>query len=52
VFSNVLNLDQIPVLNVVGEFSPFLEDTVALNGKLNPANTNWMKILVRKSLKR
>jgi hypothetical protein len=37
---------QVPVLNIVGEFSPFVEETVLLNGKLNPAATNWMKILV------
>ena len=35
---------QIPVLNVVGAFSPFVDETVQLNGKLNPANVNWMKI--------
>ena len=35
---------QIPVLNVVGAYSPFVEETVQLNGKLNPANVNWLKI--------
>lgn len=35
---------KVPVLNMVGAYSPFVEETVVLNGKLNPANTNWMKI--------
>jgi len=35
---------KIPVLNVVGAYSPFVEETVQLNGKLNPANVNWLKI--------
>ena len=34
-------------MNIVGEFSPILEETIALNGKLNPAATNWLKLLVR-----
>ena len=33
-------------MNIVGAYSPFVEETVVLNGKLNPANTNWMKIQV------
>ena len=28
----------------MGAFSPFVDDTVTLNGKLNPANCTWMKI--------
>jgi hypothetical protein len=39
---------QVPVLNMVGAFSPFVEETVVLNGKLNPENTNWMKIQVKR----
>ncbi len=35
---------KVPVLNVVGCFSPFVDETVTLNGKLNPSSTNWMKI--------
>ena len=35
---------KIPILNVVGAYSPFVEETVTLNGKLNPINTNWIKI--------
>jgi hypothetical protein len=32
------------VLNLVGAYSPFVDETVTLNGKLNPPNTTWMKI--------
>jgi len=35
---------KIPILNVVGAYSPFVEETVTLNGRLNPINTNWIKI--------
>jgi pimeloyl-ACP methyl ester carboxylesterase len=35
---------KLPVLNIVGSYSPFVDETVTFNGKLNPANTNWMKI--------
>jgi len=35
---------KIPVLNVVGAYSPFVDETVQLNGKLNPTNANWLKI--------
>lgn len=35
---------KVPVLNLVGAFSPFVSETVNLNGKLNPTNTTWMKI--------
>ena len=35
---------KIPILNVVGAYSPFVEETVNLNGRLNPINTNWIKI--------
>nr|ACO14922.1 NDRG3 [Caligus clemensi] len=33
-----------PILNVVGAYSPFLSETVVLNGKLNPQTASWMKI--------
>ncbi len=39
-----------PVLNIVGAFSPFVDETVTLNGKLNPINTTWMKIQVTLSI--
>jgi pimeloyl-ACP methyl ester carboxylesterase len=35
---------KVPVLNLVGALSPFVEETVTLNGKLNPVNAAWMKI--------
>ena len=35
---------KIPILNVVGAYSPFVDETVTLNGRLNPVNTNWIKI--------
>ena len=35
---------KVPIMNVVGAYSPFVEETVNLNGKLNPANTNWIKV--------
>ena len=31
-------------MNVVGSYSPFVDETVTLNGKLNPASANWLKI--------
>ena len=48
VFLNFFDSFQVPVLNMVGAYSPFVEETVVLNGKLNPENTNWMKIQVHK----
>jgi pimeloyl-ACP methyl ester carboxylesterase len=35
---------KIPILNVVGAYSPFVDETVTLNGALNPINTSWFKI--------
>ncbi len=32
------------MLNLVGSHSPFVDETVTLNGKLNPANATWMKV--------
>ena len=32
------------VLNIVGEFSPSVEQTVNFNGKLDPELCTWMKI--------
>ena len=42
--SYLLLFSQVPVLNVVGAYSPFVDETVTLNGKLNPSSTNWLKI--------
>jgi len=35
---------KVPVLNVVGGLSPFIEESVTLNGRLTPSQTNWIKI--------
>lgn len=35
---------QMPVLNVVGALSPHIDDTVTLNGRLDPTKSSWMKI--------
>ena len=35
---------KVPVLNLVGAYSPFVDETVTLNGKLNPSSTTWMKV--------
>ena len=33
-----------PVLNIVGDHSPHLDATIALNMKLDPGKSTWMKI--------
>lgn len=35
---------RMPVLNVTGALSPHVDDTVTLNGRLDPATSTWMKI--------
>ncbi|XP_049884618.1 protein NDRG3-like isoform X2 [Pectinophora gossypiella] len=35
---------RVPVLNVTGALSPHVDDTVKMNGRLNPNNSTWMKI--------
>ncbi|XP_023338144.1 protein NDRG3 [Eurytemora carolleeae] len=35
---------EVPVLNLVGIYSPFIDDTVTFNGRLAPSKTNWIKI--------
>lgn len=32
-----------PVLNITGALSPHIDDTVTLNGRLDPRNSSWMK---------
>ncbi|PSN48376.1 hypothetical protein C0J52_21014 [Blattella germanica] len=39
--SQTLNM---PVMNITGALSPHVEDTVTLNGRLDPTNSTWMKI--------
>ncbi|KAK0181724.1 hypothetical protein PV327_003982 [Microctonus hyperodae] len=34
----------VPVMNITGALSPHVDDTVTLNGRLNPTNSSWMKI--------
>ncbi|XP_023726929.1 protein NDRG3 isoform X4 [Cryptotermes secundus] len=33
-----------PVMNITGALSPHVDDTVTLNGRLDPTNSTWMKI--------
>lgn len=33
-----------PVLNITGALSPHIDDTVTLNGRLDPRNSSWMKV--------
>ncbi|KAK4877342.1 hypothetical protein RN001_009848 [Aquatica leii] len=33
-----------PVLNITGSRSPHVDDTITLNGRLDPTNSSWMKI--------
>ncbi|XP_055374064.1 protein NDRG3 isoform X2 [Condylostylus longicornis] len=35
---------KMPVINVTGALSPHVDDTVTLNGRLDPTNSTWMKI--------
>lgn len=35
---------EVPVLNLVGNQSPFIEDTVIANGRFKPEKTSWIKI--------
>lgn len=32
-----------PVMLVAGDYSPHLDDTVTMNGRLDPSNSTWMK---------
>ncbi|XP_065218601.1 protein NDRG3 isoform X2 [Planococcus citri] len=33
-----------PIMNITGAYSPHVDDTVTLNGRLDPTNSSWMKI--------
>lgn len=35
---------RMPVINITGSLSPHVEDTVTLNGRLDPTNSTWMKV--------
>jgi hypothetical protein len=39
--SHTLNM---PVMNITGALSPHVDDTVTLNGRLDPTNSTWMKV--------
>ena len=41
--TNTLNM---PVMNITGALSPHVEDTVTLNGRLDPTNSTWMKVRI------
>lgn len=34
----------VPVMNITGALSPHVDDTVTLNGRLDPRNSSWMKV--------
>lgn len=34
----------VPVINITGALSPHVDDTVTLNGRLDPTNSTWMKV--------
>ena len=34
----------VPVMNITGAFSPHVDDTVILNGRLDPTTSSWMKV--------
>lgn len=35
---------KMPVINITGSLSPHADDTVTLNGRLDPTNSSWMKV--------
>lgn len=35
---------KMPVINITGALSPHVDDTVTLNGRLDPTNSSWMKV--------
>jgi hypothetical protein len=39
----------VPVMNITGSLSPHVDDTVTLNGRLDPTNSSWMKVSVGRS---
>lgn len=38
-----------PIMNITGACSPHVDDTVTLNGRLDPTNSSWMKVRVHGS---
>lgn len=39
------NTLHMPVLNITGSRSPHVDDTITLNGRLDPTNSSWMKVI-------
>lgn len=37
---------KMPVINITGALSPHADDTVTLNGRLDPTNSTWMKVII------
>lgn len=37
---------KMPVMNITGSLSPHVDDTVTFNGRLDPTNSSWMKVLL------
>lgn len=35
---------KVPIINITGALSPHVDDTVTLNGRLDPTNSTWMKV--------
>lgn len=36
---------KIPVMNLTADQSPHVDDTVTFNGRLDPTNSTWMKVI-------
>lgn len=36
---------KMPVINITGSLSPHSDDTVTFNGRLDPTNSSWMKVI-------
>ena len=43
----MLGVEQVPVLNMVGTHSAHVDETIVLNGKLNPETSEWMNVMVQ-----
>lgn len=37
---------KVPVINITGASSPHVDDTVTFNGRLDPTNSSWMKVIL------
>lgn len=41
---------KMPVINITGSLSPHSDDTVTFNGRLDPTNSSWMKVMNHQKL--